>query len=124
MTGHSVLTPHPYCAALYTSTPYLQRALYSQVLNYYIVSELCAGTLRDALYSSGEGDGGASALPRERLPLTTVRQLLLEILSGLMHLHSNGIVHRNIKPTTIALVRPIDELEQVGLKIDFSSTLI
>jgi serine/threonine protein kinase len=82
------------------------------VLDYYIVSELCAGgNLRDALYTIGEDGAIESKAPLEH---DVVRQLLLEILSGLMHLHSNSIVHRNIKPTTIALVRPLDQLDRVS----------
>eukprot|EP00041_Stephanoeca_diplocostata_P026961 m.735127 g.735127 ORF g.735127 m.735127 type:complete len:1467 (-) comp23086_c1_seq22:629-5029(-) len=52
--------------------------------------------------------------PRPRLSHAVMRQLLLEILSGLLHLHRNQIVHRNIRPSTVALLRPIDQIEHVS----------
>ena len=86
----------------------------SGVLDYFIVMELCeGGTLMDALYENGAD--GEKAVPRtSKLSDTTMRQLLLELLSGLIHLHGNQIVHRNLKPSTVALLRPIGQMDQVS----------
>lgn len=85
----------------------------SVVLDYYIVMELCeGGTLVDVLYE--RHSEGSELKPRDSLSHLITRQLLLELLSGILHLHRNQIVHRNLKPSTVALLRPINQMSQVS----------
>ncbi len=65
-------------------------------LGYQLVLEYCeGGTLRSHLASTLD-------LPHT-LPLTEVRHLIGNILRGLSHIHSQGIVHGDLKPENIFL---------------------
>jgi len=65
-------------------------------VNYrYIVTELCEGTLEE--YINGKYNG-----PR----FENERKILWQMTQGLAHLHSKGIVHRDIKPTNILIYVP------------------
>ncbi len=57
-----------------------------------IATELCSGTLED--YVKGNYQG-----PR----FLNEKEILRQVTQGLAHLHRNGIVHRDIKPTNILI---------------------
>ena len=63
----------------------------------YIATELCIGTLED--FFNGKYDGLKKKIIRER-------EILRQVTQGLSHLHSLGIVHRDIKPTNILIYLP------------------
>eukprot|EP00040_Diaphanoeca_grandis_P018907 m.99524 g.99524 ORF g.99524 m.99524 type:complete len:1279 (+) comp27166_c2_seq1:329-4165(+) len=84
----------------------------SHVLEYYMVSELCeGGDLRRLLYDVDDLGNMYDAKPR--LPDATMAQILRELFSGLTYMHQRNVVHRDIKPDNIVLVRPISQLGQV-----------
>ncbi|XP_029433055.1 serine/threonine-protein kinase/endoribonuclease IRE2 [Rhinatrema bivittatum] len=62
---------------------------------YYLAIELCAATLQEYVEKLSEDDVGLDA--------TT---LLYQTMSGLAHLHSLNIVHRDIKPCNILISLP------------------
>ena len=56
----------------------------------FLVMEYVQGTtLKDLICQKG------------RLPAATAAQICIRILSALQHAHSNGIIHRDIKPQNI-----------------------
>ncbi len=60
--------------------------------NYYIVRELVEGrTLEEKIQNMG------------RFSVKEVKQILIELLPVLEYIHSNGIIHQNIKPKNIIL---------------------
>ena len=60
--------------------------------NYYIVRELIEGrTLREKVKATGE------------FSAQEVKEILTELLSVLEYLHTNGVIHQNIKPKNIVL---------------------
>ena len=63
----------------------------------YIVLELCAASLED--YCEGKYQG----------PMPTDEQVLFQLASGLEYIHSNGILHRNVKSSKIliSLTKPV-----------------
>lgn len=81
----------------------------------YIALELCLGSLQDLIeqpplsvgenpsLSDASSDNASMQLVRQQLH---VRTMLLEIASGLQHLHRMKIVHRDIKPQNILIATP------------------
>eukprot|EP00928_Gymnodinium_smaydae_P034216 TRINITY_DN24305_c0_g1_i2.p1 TRINITY_DN24305_c0_g1~~TRINITY_DN24305_c0_g1_i2.p1 ORF type:complete len:730 (-),score=154.31 TRINITY_DN24305_c0_g1_i2:48-2237(-) len=68
----------------------------------FILIQYCnGGSLDELLWHDGDP-------ARARSPLTAAQvwQLLLDILLGLQHLHRQGILHRDLKPTNILLQYP------------------
>lgn len=71
----------------------------------YIVLELCVGSLADLV------EDPASSMPSEQNPLSELRPKLLadlqallhQMTSGLAHLHTLNLVHRDIKPHNILI---------------------
>lgn len=57
----------------------------------YIVLELCVATLYDFLAKTYKG------------PIPTKEQVLFQLAKGLDYIHSEKIIHRNIKPTNILI---------------------
>ena len=57
----------------------------------------------------GDGGGGTSTRPsnaaprRTPLPISLIRHLMHQLLSGLAFIHSHGYVHRDIKPANLLL---------------------
>ena len=56
----------------------------------------------------GESLGDALDL-RETLPIAEAISIARDILKGLQHAHGLGVVHRDLKPDNIFLVKPIEE---------------
>jgi serine/threonine protein kinase len=73
----------------------------------YLAMEMLEGRSLDGLLAA-----------RKRLSLGQVRRLCEGIGRGLCHTHRRGVVHRDIKPGNIFVVRTLDGQEQIKL-IDF-----
>jgi len=66
--------------------------------NYYMVMELLEGdTLRTRLNDYRARD--------ERMPLGEMVRILLDLLDGLAYAHSEGMIHRDVKPANILLTK-------------------
>ncbi|KAI9010554.1 kinase-like domain-containing protein [Hyaloraphidium curvatum] len=79
----------------------------------------------DAFYVSMEqAEGDLAGLVARRwglLPMSDIREVLRGVLSGLAHLHSHGIAHRDVKPGNV-LLRRLDDPSSVALgDFDFAS---
>lgn len=48
------------------------------------------------------------------LSSTILVHLLGELFSGLAYMHQRNVVHRDIKPDNIVLLRPLDQIEHVS----------
>mmetsp|Transcript_54026 Transcript_54026/g.128705 ORF Transcript_54026/g.128705 Transcript_54026/m.128705 type:complete len:753 (-) Transcript_54026:81-2339(-) len=65
----------------------------------FILMQYCnGGSLDELIWQDGD-----PARPREPLPVPHIWSLLVDILLGLQHLHRQGILHRDLKPTNILL---------------------
>lgn len=73
----------------------------------YLALELCDMSLHDLiglLRESVQSNNATSALASARtIPLSATRTVLLQIASGVQHLHSLRIAHRDLKPANILL---------------------
>ena len=89
------------------------------VLDFYTVSELCVGgDLRGVLYEDPPDDvdpttSPAAVVAKPRLSNDILRQLLMEILAGVAYLHDNNVVHSDLRPEHVMLLRPLDPVEGV-----------
>ncbi|XP_050078819.1 serine/threonine-protein kinase/endoribonuclease IRE1 [Anopheles maculipalpis] len=87
----------------------------------YIAVELCAATLQD--YVDGKGTSTVVAANKVTVGLLRTKISALDILrqatSGLMHLHSLSIVHRDIKPQNILLSLPDNRQRVRAMISDF-----
>lgn len=63
------------------------------------------------LYDIGEN---GAVEPHPRLPLKTFSRLLSELFSGLAYMHQNSVVHRDIKPDNLVLLRPLERIDDVA----------
>lgn len=52
---------------------------------------------------------------RGLLPLPEILQVATGIASALAHLHANGLVHRDVKPSNVIFVRGVPKLADIGL---------
>lgn len=70
----------------------------------------CARTDLDALLRTGPTSNHPSTglSPRQALEPAHARELFIQLLRGLDHCHTRGVVHRNIKPAQI-LIDGVDE---------------
>src|SRR5204862_16386 len=50
-----------------------------------------------------------------RLPMSECLQIGLSLTSALGHLHKNGLVHRDVKPSNIIFVGGVPKLADIGL---------
>jgi len=68
----------------------------------FILMQYCNGGSLDELI----WQEGSPARPKPPLTATQIWHFLLDILLGLQHLHRQGILHRDLKPTNILLQLP------------------
>ena len=59
-------------------------------------------------------------LKRGRLPPARVLEIGLALTEALSHLHRNGLVHRDVKPSNVILVKGRPKLADIGLVTDAS----
>jgi WD40 repeat protein len=59
-------------------------------------------------------------LGRGRLPASRVLEIGLALSEALSHLHSNGLVHRDVKPSNVIFVNGRPKLADIGLVTDAS----
>jgi len=59
-------------------------------------------------------------LERGRLPAAKVLEIGLALSEALLHLHSNGLVHRDVKPSNVIFVNGRPKLADIGLVTDAS----
>jgi len=68
----------------------------------FILMQYCnGGSLDELIFHDGN-----PLRPRPPLSIEWIWHFLLDILLGLQHLHAQGILHRDLKPTNILLQRP------------------
>ncbi|CAE7529603.1 iksA [Symbiodinium natans] len=68
----------------------------------FILMQYCnGGSLAEQIWHDGN-----SQTPKEQMPTDQIWHFLLDILLGLQHLHRQGILHRDLKPTNILLSFP------------------
>src|SRR5262249_33197052 len=60
---------------------------------------------------------------KERLPLEQCLRIGLALTTALEHLHKNGLVHRDVKPSNIIFVYGIPKLADIGLVTSFDATV-
>eukprot|EP00439_Symbiodinium_sp_Y106_P083047 s653_g22.t2 len=68
----------------------------------FILMQYCnGGSLAEQIWHDGN-----SQTPKDQMPTEQIWHFLLDILLGLQHLHRQGILHRDLKPTNILLSWP------------------
>ena len=79
----------------------------------YILMEYCESTLSEAVerIRSSEGDGHAP-----------IWDLFGQVLEGFAHLHANGIIHRDVKPSNIFVHNLRAKIGDLGLATTFSTS--
>eukprot|EP00930_Biecheleria_cincta_P047577 TRINITY_DN33003_c0_g1_i1.p1 TRINITY_DN33003_c0_g1~~TRINITY_DN33003_c0_g1_i1.p1 ORF type:complete len:891 (-),score=140.13 TRINITY_DN33003_c0_g1_i1:92-2764(-) len=70
----------------------------------FILMQYCNGGSLDELI----WHDGCPSKPKDPLPIRHIWHFLLDILLGLVHLHRQGILHRDLKPTNILMQWPDD----------------
>ena len=58
-----------------------------------------------------------------RLPVQTCLQIGLSLTQALAHLHQNGLIHRDVKPSNIIFVNGVAKLADIGLVTDADATV-
>lgn len=76
----------------------------------FILMQYCNGGSLDELI----WHDGRISKPKDPLPIRHVWHFVLDILLGLVHLHRQGILHRDLKPTNILMQWPDDAVGGKG----------
>jgi len=75
----------------------------------FILMQYCnGGSLEELIWHEGDPDR-----PKPSLSVVQIWHILLDVLLGLQHLHRQGILHRDLKPTNILLQCP----DEIGRKV-------
>jgi len=87
---------------------------------FYYVMELADSAASEGSTSSYIAHTLRADLKKGRLPTAKVLEIGLALSEALSHLHSNGLVHRDVKPSNVIFVNGRPKLADIGLVTDAS----
>lgn len=86
---------------------------------FYYVMELADSVANSASYQARTL---RSELAQGRLPAARCLEIALALTEALAHLHANGLIHRDVKPSNIIFVQGRPKLADIGLVTDASDS--
>jgi serine/threonine protein kinase len=89
---------------------------------FYYVMELADSTSSEGGTDHYVAHTLRADLEKGRLPATKVLEIGLALSEALSHLHSNGLVHRDVKPSNVIFVNGRPKLADIGLVTDASDS--